>query len=142
MSVLGFSLFSSTCCPNVDFVASGSDESWFPCSQNVASSLSVSLKSDTNSPFSSSSVCDLQKQDCFLHTLPSPPLPPPGSSSGSACLSDLGRPGAAVSPQQQNASQLPPNAKLRQRTPANMKTVLRKKKERESTFFQLSSTVV
>lgn len=94
----------------------------------VGSSLSVSLKSDTNSSFSSSSMCDLQKQDCCLHTLPTPSLPPPGSSSGSAGLSDLGRPGAAVSPQQQNASQLPPNAKLRQRTPTNMKTVLRKKR--------------
>lgn len=87
---------------------------------------------------------DLQKQDRFHRTLPGPSLPPPGSSPGSARLSDLGRPGAAVSPQQQNASQLPPNAKLRQRTPANMKTVLRRKKKRkrESTFLQLSGTAV
>ncbi|TMS07740.1 Nesprin-2 [Larimichthys crocea] len=88
--------------------------------------------------------CDLQQQDSFLPALPSPPLPPPGCSFGSPGLSDLGRPGAAVSPQRPDASWLPPDAEIRQRTPAHMKTVQRLswRAAGQSTFLRLCRAAV
>ncbi|XP_045930790.1 nesprin-1 isoform X1 [Micropterus dolomieu] len=68
--------------------------------------------------------CDLQQQGPFLSALPGPPLRPSGCSACSPGLPDLGHPGAAVSPQQQVPTWLPPSTELRQRTPAYMKTTL------------------
>lgn len=69
-------------------------------------------------------------------------MPPPGRRRGSAGRPGLARPGAAVSPQQQDARRLPPDADLRQRAAADVTAAQNEEEEEESTFLQRVTNVL
>lgn len=95
----------------------------------------VSVLPHSNMSTLPSAQCNLQQQSRLLPALPTPRLPSPGCSSGCSGLSDLGRPGAAVSlQQQQDASKLPSGTEVHQWTATYLNAIQGLSEFDQSTF--------